>query len=237
MKPVFLLLFLLTTSFSSLEAQNKRNKRSAPHDNKLGFEASIGAGLSSFSADFISENLFSFTSKNFLAYPNFLALDLTYKKHSLGLNLMGLYSTFGFRDTLVPIPPTIVFPYGATAFMLAKKDGPYYYSEKEYYQSIGFTYTYKFVNTSKIQAALGVGCSSLFLNWFSYKNEEIKTSKTLYSHSYFTSYFNEVSLNYNLDASVHYKISKKIGLGLKYTAFINKYGRFSYNLNHLLNTI
>ena len=227
MKPVFLLLFLLTTSFSSLEAQNKRNKRSAPHDNKLGFEASIGAGLSSFSANYTGENT--------LTYPNFLTLDLTYKKHSLGLNLMGLYSTFGFRDTLVPIPPTIVLPYAATAFMLAKKDGPYYYSEKEYYQSIGFTYTYKFVNTSKIQAALGLGFSSLLLEWSDSKNEEIKTSKTLYSHSYFRSYFNEVSLNYNLDASVHYKISKKIGLGLKYTAFINKYGRFSYNLNHLLN--
>ena len=223
MKPVFLLLFLLTTSFSSLEAQNKRNKRSAPHDNKLGFEASIGAGLSSFSANYTGENT--------LTYPNFLTLDLTYKKHSLGLNFMGLYRTFGFRDTLVPR----ISSNANTLAMLVKKDGPYYYSEKRYYQSIGFIYKYKFLNSSKIQADLGLGISSLFLNWFSYKNEEIKTSKTLYSHSYFRSYFNEVSLNYNLDASVHYKISKKIGLGLKYTAFINKYGRFSYNLNHLLN--
>jgi uncharacterized membrane protein YesL len=148
---------------------------------------------------------------------------------------MGLYSTFGFRDTLVPIPPTIVLPYAATTFMLAKKDGPYYYSEKEYYQSIGFIYKYKFLNSSKIQADLGLGISSLFLNWFSYNNEEIKTSKILYSNSYFNSYFGEIAFNYNLDASVHYKISKKIGLGLKYTAFINKYGRSSYNLNHLLN--
>ena len=68
MKPVFLLLFLLTISFSSLEAQAKRNK----FWSNVNYELSLGAG--------ISPHLGVYRIKSIESFVN-LAVAAVYKKH------------------------------------------------------------------------------------------------------------------------------------------------------------